>query len=251
MSKFTKGNTRESAVEKVKEEYEKNLKRAELEDALFAKFDTLGVQPSRIHIHNSPLYGEEATVKFGDSYRASDEIEYCDLPGLVVMLPPVRLVLVKGTFTSIMPREYIDSLPGEKKDRWNSEVDISPLYLKLERENRSTLHWVSKIGGHVVEVCCAMSFWKTRNIATYDVKRVEFRGGHRYERPRVVPQVIDICGSDDQVVAQAQSPIIWAAGSDEYASESTVYWIDIGRYDAKDVGVWQAETFAKAVSKTK
>lgn len=236
---------RQSAVEQVQQEYEEKLKRALVEDAeaeSLAKLK-LPVEPRRVHIHNTPLYGVVGTVSFGEEY-GYETIPYNVLPGLVTLLSPVKMTLTKGTFTSFMPTEHVKSIP-ENDRRWESETDVSPLRLCYEFESRTIIEWVARVGDRLLSVHCAMPRIGSQRIASYSVEREEFKGGHRYLRPRVVPQVITIRSMDDVAVAQAESPIIWSSGSDT-PSRATIYWIDIGQHDVRDVGVWQAESFARA-----
>lgn len=219
-----------SKQDQVRAEYEKKLAEAAKEDTI----TSLVPAGARIFIHS--LYGTVGSVTYGDSHGGQEKActweKACEL---IRALPPVSLTMVRDGCLSFKPTSYVDALPEEKKDRWKEESAVSPVLVHIEGFQGPTfeLGWITDLAGiGLVHVKCSMGFaWASRGIGTYDAKRVEFRGGYRYEPARFTPApdlhtIHDPYNSEP--TAQLESPIRWASGGPEYPSRITLYFVDLG-----------------------
>jgi hypothetical protein len=220
-----------SKVESLKADYAKKLAQAEQEDAITARVPPGG----RVFVHS--LYGEVASVKYGDIYRHEDACTWDEAKRLVRALPPVALTMVRDGCLSFRPAEHVDSLSESSKERWQEESAVSPVLMHIEgfQGPTLTLSWVSRVPDvGLVRVDCVMgNMLQHRGLGTYSAKRVEYQGGFRYERAKFTPAdglhtIHDI--EDNGPAVQLESPIVWASGGPEYPSRITCYFVDLGQW---------------------
>jgi len=226
----------QSAAEQARAKFAEELRKAELQDTIAQMLESLGLPAPRfVHIHS--LYGQVASLAYGDSYASygSETLSWDVIKLLAEKLPGVPMTQVRDGCLSFQPRQYVESLPEEKKERWQSEMDVCPLLLKVEALHGPAmeLEWVTDLPGvGLVEVSCKLPRLP-QTIATYTARRKEYMGGFRYERASfsVNERLLRIDGADGEPIAEAQSPIIWASGGSEYPQRVTLFWVDIHSAD--------------------
>ena len=212
-----------SAVERVKAAYAAKLAEAEQEDTLNAKIPEGG----RVHLY--PLYGRVGGVRYGDNLMCGrDAVSWECARELVRALPPVSLTEVRDGCLSFRPTSYVDALPEEKKARWESETRVSPVLLHVDK-GFASLEWTASVEGiGLVDVKVDLGYLPAK-IGRYNAKRVEFRGGFRYERATFTPgeEMHALHDETGRAVAQLEAPIRWCT-SDETPGRLTCYFVDLG-----------------------
>lgn len=203
--------------EQLKAEYDSALERLGNEEQLRAALTERGIQsPSMVHQHK--LYGSTGSIVFGDSYSGNDDkVTLEQLRDLLRALPPVSTVMGKGTFTRFMTETFADSDANKERDRGEKLTSIFPVTLKTNSVAGYSvkIEWFAEVDGRVWAIDAYMaSPW---SLAQVNARRVDFKGGHRYEDSRLT-------------VSEALRPsegywqqIRWGRGSDEYPNDFTAY----------------------------
>lgn len=227
-------------------------KHAEEEAALLQELEIKAALPDmgvpwRLHVY--PLYGAvgSAKIEYGwFDYGKEKPQPSLDTVRLAAgLLPPEPLVKVKDGCLSFRPKAHVESLPEEKKSRWQEEQEIAPFTVKVSAFQRQSAE---------VE-------WNTR-LKSGKLLRVEIvvplpdkLGRFRIERqrgPLAVEQAITRCEFNVETarvhtlfdgpepVAELAQPIRWAAGDVTTPNDFTLYWVEL-RDD------WRPTTAARLV----
>lgn len=202
--------------EQLKAEYESALERLDKEEQLRATLSSKGLNPRMVH--QSSLYGSVGSVVFGDSFeRNDDKVSLEQLRDLLRELPPLPQVLAKGTFTRFVTERFADSDANKERER-EQVTAIFPVTLKTNSVANYSVkaEWFTEINGAIWSVDAYLE--NPHSVARVEARRVEFRGGHRYEDARltVSPKLNPPDGGYWQRVC-------WARGSDEYPNDFTAY----------------------------
>lgn len=202
-----------SAVEKVRREYEKNLAKAELEDALrvFA--------PKADRIFVSPLYDSVAWITYGDQYKQA--CSWDDAKEIATRNPAMGAMLVRDSATSIRPASR----------EWGGRecAHIAPVWLEVETYQgaKLVLHWYSETPKGIVRIDLEMGDLALYpQIAVHDLTMLVRPGSTIVDSQRlsIGTEMHAIRSEDERVIAQVESPIRWASGGPEYPSRYTMYF---------------------------
>lgn len=187
-------------------------------------------------VHGYPLYGTVASAHVDHNWF--DYTGKTPKPTLETvrqaaeLLPPEPMVKVRDGSLSFRPKGYVESLPEEKKERWEEEQDVTPFLVEVCGFQHLTaeFNWFTKLkSGAVVRVEITLPM--PRELGTYTVVR--------QHGPRAVEQAIKRCEfipDTDRVltlfdgtepVAQLESPIRWASGSPTTPNKFTMYWVEL------------------------
>jgi hypothetical protein len=213
-----------SKADDVRARHAKELADAEREDAIQA------VIPAGGRLHMYSLYGTIGGVSYGDD-KPSGHASWEHTQALIRALPPVALMLCKDSCTSFKTRAYVESLPDDHKDRGKKESEVSPVLVQIEGLHgpKLKLEWTTRLpSGDLLRVRCKLGYIP-QGIGSYEAKRVDFRGGHRYESARFFPndELHTVHGSTHPL-AQLEAPIRWSSGGPEYPGNMTLYFCDLG-----------------------
>ena len=202
-----------NAVEKVRREYEKNLAKAELEDALCA------LAPKADRIFVSPLYDSVAWITYGDQYGQA--CTWDDAKEAARQHPAMGAMLVKKASTSFRPasREW----DGDECTR------IAPVWLEIETYQgaRLKLHWYSETPNGIVRIDLEMGdLSQYPSIAVHDLQMLVRPGSTVVgsQRLSIGTEMHAIRRDDECAIAQVESPIKWASGGPQYPSRYTLYF---------------------------
>lgn len=203
--------------EQLKAEYDSALEQLNTEERLRAVLVERGAQSPRM-IHQHRLYGSDGSLVFGDSYSGSSEkVTLEQLRDLLRALPPVSTVIGKGTFTRFMTEAFADSNANKERER-EDLTSIFPVRLKTNSVAGYSVkaEWFTEIDGQVWSVGAYMA--NPWSLARVDARRVDFRGGHRYENA-----TLHISDTLKQSGDGYWQQIRWGRGSDEYPNDFTAY----------------------------
>jgi hypothetical protein len=242
-------------AEAMRTRHAEELALAEREDAIQAVIPPGG----RLHMYS--LYGTVGGVSY-------ESAAWADAKALVRALPPVPLMLCKNGCTSFKSRAYVEALPEDHKDRGcNEEQEVSPVLVQIEGLHgpKLELEWTTRLpSGDLLRVRCKLGYIP-QGIGRYEAKRVDFRGGHRYEAARFFPadELHTVHGNlafgrnapadhATEPVAQLEAPIRWHSGGPEYPGNMTLYFCDLGAdMDPAMVGVAIVDHLAKLATEKK
>lgn len=179
------------------------------------------IEPRFIHTGH-PLYGMHGTLSFGDKYGHSAGLTWDDVAKLAEQLPALPLVWVKdGLCCSVKTRAFVDSLTEEKKERWESEQGIAPFVLDVDGFG-TEFWWVADVAGEPTTIECNVKDFRIRPVA----RRVEFRGGFRYENKEIaLPDELRQIERDGTPLADQEQHRFWSS-SDQPGSWKII-WIPI------------------------
>lgn len=203
--------------EQLKAEYDSALEQLDAEETLRAVLTERGVQSPRM-IHQHKLYGSVGSIVFGDSFeRNDDKITLEQLRDLLRALPPVSTVMGKGTFTRFMTEIFADSNANKERNRGEKLTSIFPVTLKTNSVCGFSLkvEWFAEIDRQVWSVDAYMA--NPYSLARVDARRVEFKGGYRYENASL--HVSESLKPSEGYWQQ----IKWGRGSDDYPNDFTAY----------------------------
>lgn len=215
-------NTREQLAA----EYQEKLRQLETEETLRAVLPVIeGLDAPRLHQY--ALYGSRGSVTYGDSYHNEKRATLAQLAVLLRALPPAPVVKAKGTFTRFITEAFADSDANKEKGKETLEL-IFPVTLKTSSCTQFSLKagWCAEIAGDVWRVDTYLI--NPYTLARVDARRVDFRGGFRYE------------DSSLHINAALNPPdgywqrVKWGRGSDEYPHDFTAYH---GQFD-DDAPAW-------------
>lgn len=194
----------QAAKQKLRKEYLRKLSELSVEREI-GKHIPKGIGKPRVFIH--PLYGTEGSVTFkSDNPKA-----------ILAALPPIGMVLTRGTFTSFL---HADCPEPDEPRGINSITDICPVRADIEGPSLPIIfRWFARIAGKVfdIKVECSKS-----NLSIRWPLR-QFMGGKLYERPQF--SAFDTTPGHHS----ERNSIVWASGSDEYPSRVTLYWIPVNQ----------------------
>lgn len=202
-----------NAVEKVRREYEQNLAKAELEDALRA------LAPKADRIFVSPLYDSVASITYGDRYNEACTWETAKEAAR--QHPAMGATLVKKAGTSFRPASR----------EWDGDecAGIAPVWLEVEtyQSARLKLHWYSETPKGIVRIDLEMGdLSRFPRIAVHNLTMLVRPGTTIVESQRlsVGNEMHAIRRDDGRAIAQVESPIKWASGGPQYPSRYTLYF---------------------------
>lgn len=180
---------------------EKEMREAELSQKILDAWPLDDVTPSRVHVYG--LYGTVASIAIGDSSRVKpDAVTVNEAIQIAERLNPEAALLVRDGHASFRPA---DSVPEDFDDR--KLTAVAPYWLKLDWFG-DKLSCFADIGGHKARVDIAVRDPEYRVSA----RRVEYKGGVRYEDSRPVYPRDHFTHS-----------IIWGRGSEDYPNSITLY----------------------------
>lgn len=227
-----------TTTEKLRAEFETKLAKAEREDSIVEAVKDLGLTEPRMTCV-SELYGTCASLHYGEWYRRYNQtdLSWETVLALAEKLPGVPITKVRDGCLSFQPTSYVESLPEEKKERWKEETSVCPLLVKVdclhEYGPRLELNWTANLPSvGLVRVDCEFSH-VPQKIGTYSAKRIDYRGGWRYEKATFkLNEKLDRIEAKTPAdtlehIAEAQLPIHWASGSPQNPGSVSIYWIDI------------------------
>lgn len=202
--------------EQLEVEYKEQLSKLETKETVRAYLATKSLNPSMVHQHK--LYGSVGSLNFGESFSRNDnKVTLEQLRDLLRELPPVPTVKAKGTFTRFITESFADSDANKERER-ESVVSIFPVTLKTNSvaDYSVKAEWFTEINGEVWSVDAYLAdAW---SVAQVSARRVEFRGGFRYENS--TSQVNSIFNPPD---GGRWEQVRWGRGSDEYPNDFTHY----------------------------
>lgn len=201
--------------EQLKAEYESALEQLDTEEQLRAAITERGIQqPTMIHQHK--LYGSSGSLVFGDGYGSGEKATLEQLRDLLRALPPIATVHAKGTFTRFITEAFADSDQNKEKGKEDLQL-IFPVTLKTNSVAGYSVkaEWFTEINGQIWSVDAYLA--NPYSLAQVSAKRVEFRGGHRYENARLT--VSSALNPPDGYWQQVK----WGRGSDDYPNDFTAY----------------------------
>jgi len=197
-------------IDRLETTREKENKRMSLELEAARSLEGLsfpeGVTLEGIYAHAAFIkgLGHEITLKLSSPT--------CNIPNILDLFPPVPLVHIKGTFTSLRPLQTISDRTREQ----NILTPIAPFIVDLEPVSRLTVSvkWFSVVGQFLTEIEVKVSdpTW-----ARYTYSR--YNGG--YSAGKVKRDTIRV--SHDLKFGRR---VNWAAGSDNWPGSVTFYWTD-------------------------
>lgn len=224
--------------EQLKADYESALEELQVEESIRQTLKDRGIREPRM-VHQYGLYGSVGSIVFGDSFdRSDDKVTLEQLRDLLKSLPPVNQVKGKGTFTRFMTEQFADSDANEEKDREELQL-VFPVTLKTNSVCGFSVkaEWFTEVDGQIWSVDAYLA--NPYSIAQVAARRVEFKGGFRYENVSLT-------------VSSAFNPpegywerVKWGRGSDEYPNDFTAYH---GQYDDDPVA-WVDRAIAAIAAK--
>lgn len=238
-------------IEELKARHAKELAAAETEDSIRQALPPALQEKARVFVHS--LYGSIAAITFEGPYAASLNFDF--LVDVARALPAVETTLVRDSCLSFQPTAYVEGLPETKKEGWKEETSVSPLRFSIEPVTsvRLEAEWFARLtDGRIVSVKVVFGY-PPNSFGTYSAKRVEYRGGFKYESAtfRADPALHVAIDNEGEPIAQLESPIRWASGSDQYPNRMTLYFVDLGAdFDPATVAIVIAEHVAKLARRT-
>ncbi len=217
-------------ADKLKAEYESKLVQLATEEKLL---EALPIKPDRIFHYR--LYGRTGTITYGNEYGYSaKQVSLLELANLLEALPPLARVKVKGTFTQFLGESYYDSEAHKDKRETDTVETIFPVTLETESTSGFNLkaEWLAEVNGQIWELNAILD--KPWSLAHVNAKRIEYRGGYRYE-----PATLELNTALNPTDGYWNC-IRWSAGSDQYVNKFTAYHT---QYDENPVE-WAKKAFS-------
>jgi hypothetical protein len=234
----------EQQKKKAKEELEKRVKELQKEHVIESiLIDNNMWENKKWLLYCYNLYGSKINLNLNpvvyhyqrEKYENST---FADVVKLSKIFVPEPLVKIRDGSLSFRPKEYVDSLPEEKKERWTEEIDITPFTIKFScfQSHTATFEWFSQVenlGRIHVRVEIDLGFSGLRDFCTlypvYGSKRKPWREDEYItkmvfsinEKMRTIYSLKDDCA-----MATIEREICWASGSRKTPNDYTVYWID-------------------------
>lgn len=212
--------------------------------------------------HERDLYGVGLLISFQKPYQYEKQgptVE--DLQTLVQAFPPLPLVLGKGSYSTILSREYLDSIYAELEDPHTgtdregklkrfisdhavTETPISSFWVKLTGCTTAQweVSWLTRFEGRTAELRVELPYRsELRHIGQYDtlwhtyaggsirrVKSCAFNAGHKS---------FTLYDASSTPVADRGNITRYASGSNEYQNDFRIVYIDSSDYptDAGDL----------------
>jgi hypothetical protein len=189
------------------------------------------VREPRVFFHC--LYGRQVSVKWEwDFYAYGKDAWQPDLDFLLKLAealgPALPVVLVRDGCLSFRLAEHVEALPEEKKERWESEQPVSPFLVKLSAFQHRTaeISWTVRLAGLACEVEVVLP--RLDDFGKLDLVMRNKMGGRIVERCAFNPaERLITLDRDGEPLAEMQSPIKWARGSEDTPNDLTLYWVDL------------------------
>jgi hypothetical protein len=179
------------------------------------------------------LYGKQVSLKWAwDFYSYGKDTWQPDLDFVLKLAeylgPALPLVLVRDGCLSFRPAEHVNALPEEKKGRWDSETPVSPFLVKLSAFQHRTaeISWTVRLAGLACEVEVVLP--RLDEFGKLDLIMRNKLGGRVVERCVFHPtERLTTLHRDEEPLAQMESPIRWARGSEDTPNDFTLYWVNL------------------------
>jgi hypothetical protein len=189
------------------------------------------VREPRVYFHN--LYGRQVSMKWEwDFYACGKEVWQPDLDFLLRLAealgPALPVALVRDGCLSFRLAEHVEALPEEKKGRWDSETPVSPFLVKLSAFQHRTaeISWTVRLAGLACEVEVVLP--RLDEFGMLDLVMRNKMGGRVVEQCVFHPTGrLTTIYRDDEPLAEMQSPIRWARGSEDTPNDFTLYWVNL------------------------
>lgn len=238
-----------SAVEKVKKQYERDLRRAEIEDQISSALGPvlLGLKP-HVHVHDKPLFGDVAWITFGDRYGTL-VMDMARAKEIATAITPIESVLVRKGSVSFEPKTYFEA---HNKEHVESVSDVAPVWLQIEHDRESptvAFQWYGKIENEIVRATVflgRLGMW--RDIASVDVTWKNLPGKRVVSRQSISlgSEMHALHGPNGDVITMAESPIRWASGGAQYPNPYTIYYASLApEMPASTLGFEMVSAIAK------
>jgi hypothetical protein len=189
------------------------------------------VREPGVYFHN--LHGRQVTLKWAwDFYAYGKQVWQPDLDFLLKLAealgPALPVVQVRDGGLSFRLAEYVEALPQEKKERWEEERPVAPFLVKLSAFQHRTaeISWTVRLAGLAVEIEVVLP--RLDEFGKLDLVMRNKMGGRVVERCVFSPsdRLITLA-RDDEPLAEMQSPIRWARGSEDTPNDFTLFWVNL------------------------
>jgi hypothetical protein len=185
-------------------------------------------------VHPNIVRAEYADAVDGTHFLVMEYVPRQDLAALVRERgplpagPALPVVLVRDGCLSFRLAEHVEALPEEKKERWDSEQQVSPFLLKVEvfQQHTAEVSWTVRLAGIVCVIEAKLPF--SPAFGRLDVQCKDRMGGREVVRCEFKPgDALITLFRDQEPLAQLERPIKWASGGPQYPSSFTAYWCDL------------------------
>lgn len=200
--------------------------------------------PDGARVNACRLYGAVATIVFGSSTK-KQPASWEQAVFFVTALPPIARAQVRAGSLSHPPRAYVEALSEAKKERWESEEEISPVMLKIEgpmaphRGTNVILDWYARTRVGIVHVVVELGplpeglfLYETASTAKdWHPVRHESHKWFKSSRARLTlmcPDLHTIQDATGESLAQLDTPFVrWSSGAPEYSPSYSVLFTDL------------------------
>ena len=208
-------------LQELKAKHERELRDLERTEAIRAELPDVFY---KWNVHASELYGTigSASIKRANGY--SDQQPTDDMLARVAdELPGLPMVLVRGTFTSVLAREQ---LPHYKhSESVKEETPLAPWYVVADYGNTMALEWVARTSLGLLRVSFELPTYSSR--LRYACRTVERRGYTSYDNERIefdTKQLYTIESENGEPVAEHLRQLKYAKGSPSSRSRILSLW---------------------------
>ena len=234
---MTKANTLDEKIAALRAKHELEVAAAGMQESIRQAIKDAGLpEPERIYCPEDgrTLYGVGPSIKYGARYSGTQPITPEEIRAIGEAIGPLAVPLYKWRQgpgrgpLSIVPRTYWDALPDDEPKTGSAEP-IAPVHYKDEPAFGRSLSMVVSLPGvaQLVKVQIHVSHLVGGVIGRHNAKRIEFRGGFRYERAGYVLNhkqgAERIEDADGEGLAGFGVPISWWSPQDSPGSY-TVTW---------------------------
>jgi hypothetical protein len=215
-------------AEAIQQEAAKKIHEAEIENRIFAMLpDTLERFDVSVYYISREVW---VTVKAKTYPFDSPRITSAELVALGDIFQPEPMGRYKGWSLSYKPVAVFEAESEAKKEKIVDEQSIAPFTFEIEPASFSqsaTLSWYAVMDGQRVRVKVEFPLHSVREwLGRSSVHYAQYMGGQRVESSvfTVNRDSVYTLFQDDEPIAQLGGVTNWAAGSEEYPGQKTVYW---------------------------
>jgi len=206
-------------IEKLKKKQAEELAKAEAEES------ARKLIPEK-YLSTFLQYRSKKLAEFGATYRPENISNAMALLDLFDK-EPTSSVLAKGTFTGFREKSI-----AEADESMNEITNIVPFWIKVDESPHShdaNIVFNYPITSGIVGISIELPSHLLRKLVQVTFKRVDFRGGYRFDNVRAhVLDPAQVLYDGSESVANAASPIKWGRGGNEYVNDYTFYWLPTG-----------------------
>ena len=223
-------------IEELKKQHEKETEKLEIELKINSELPKIDGIDWFIHV--SPLYGRIAIAKLEYNFynygNDKPQLTILDAVAIAKTLPPESITMVRDSCLSFRTTEHVESLPEEKKERWQEETEISPFLVKVSCWQRSTMtiSWFTRLSTGVVEISIILPL--SNKLGKYDITR---RARNRNDESSIIERCSFIPNNNniynlfdnDISIAELQRSIRWSSNDNKTPNDFTLYWINLDK----------------------